>query len=110
MIFVKEYGTTVSTIFQGTGICFLFAEQFGNSPYTELVNHDELDKHFAPLVTILNKGIEQKIIKNVSFEMLTTFIFYPMMILSNEKLCRTIKMNNEMIETAFTMAWDAIKL
>ena len=42
---------------------FLFAEQFGNSPYTELVNHDELDKHFAPLVTILNKGIEQKIIK-----------------------------------------------
>lgn len=88
---------------------FQFAEQFGNSPYTELVDHNELDKHFTPIITMLNKGIEQKIIKNVPFEILIAFIFYPMMILSNPRLCRTINMTKENIEVAFTMAWDAIK-
>lgn len=88
---------------------FQFAEQFGNSPYTELVDHSELDKHFAPIIALLNKGIEQKIIKNVPFEMLTVFIFYPVMLLSNPRLCRTIKMSKANVDTAFTMAWDAIK-
>lgn len=89
---------------------YLYSEQFSNSPYSELVNHEELEKHFEPFIKVLQNGIEQKIIKNVPFEILITFIFYPIMILSNSKMCRTIELNEDTIKTSFTLAWDAIKL
>ncbi len=89
---------------------FQYAEQFSNSPYSDLIDKKEVDKHFEPLFNILKKGIEQKIIKDVSFDILSAFIFYPMMTLSNPKLCSTFKPTRENIEQSFLLAWDAIKL
>ena len=89
---------------------YSYSEQFSNSPYSDLVDHKELEKHFEPMFAILQKGIDQKVIKNVSFEILSTFIFYPVMILSNPKICRGVEVNDKMIETSFNLAWDAIKL
>ena len=89
---------------------FKFAEQFSNSPFSDLVNKEEVEKYFEPMFAVLQRGIEQKIIKDVHFEMLGAFIFYPVMNLSNSRLCKDIKLNRETIETAFTLAWDAIKL
>ncbi len=89
---------------------YQYSEQFSNSPYSDLVNHSELEKHFEPLITVLQKGIEQKVIKNVPFDLLATFIFYPIMILSNPQKCKTLELNEEIIETGFSLAWDAIKL
>lgn len=62
------------------------------------------------MIKILQKGIQQKIIKDVSFEILSVYIFYPVMLLSNRRLCANFVLNAENIETAFTLAWDAIKL
>ncbi len=89
---------------------YQYTEQFSNSPYSELVDGKEIEKHFEPLYKILQKGIDQKIIKNISFDILTAFIFFPIMILSNPKLCKTFETNKNNIEQAFTLAWDAIKL
>lgn len=89
---------------------FNYAEQFSNSPYYELVNHSELEKYFEPMIRIIQRGIEQKIIKNVSFEILSIYIFYPITLLSNSKVCKTLIINDETKETAFNLAWDAIKL
>ena len=89
---------------------YQYTEQFGSSPYSDLVNHSELEKHFEPFVKVLQNGIEQKVIKDVPFDILATFIFFPIMILSNPKMCRTIELNEEVIETSFLLAWDAIKL
>lgn len=88
---------------------YQYSEQFANSPYSDLVNHSELEKHFEPFITMLQKGIEQKVIKNVPFDLLATFIFYPIMIMSNQKMCRALELNEEIIETGFSLAWDAIK-
>jgi len=87
-----------------------FAEQFANSPYTSLVNKKEVEQYFDPLIKVLQRGIEQKIIKNVNFEILTAFMFYPITVLSNPRLCQDFELNEENIETAFRLAWDAIKL
>ena len=89
---------------------YQYSEQFSNSPYSDLVNHAELEKHFEPLITVLQKGIEQKVIKDVPFDILATFIFYPIMVMSNPKMCKTLELNEEIIETGFSLAWDAIKL
>ncbi|MCF8260078.1 MAG: TetR/AcrR family transcriptional regulator [Melioribacteraceae bacterium] len=89
---------------------FQYTEQFANSPYSEKVNHEDVEKSFTPIYEVLQKGIEQKIIKNVSFEILSVFMFYPIMNLSNARLCKNITADSKTIEDAFQLAWDAIKL
>lgn len=89
---------------------FHFAEQFSNSPYADLVDRDEVERYFHPLVQVLQKGIQQKIIKDVSFDILRAFMFYPIVALSNSRVCRNFEICHSNIATAFRLAWDAIKL
>ena len=89
---------------------YKFVEQFSNSPYRSLVNKQEVEQYFVPLIKVLQRGIEQKIIKNVNFDILTAFIYHPITVLANPGLCQDFELNEENIETAFTLAWDAIKL
>ena len=89
---------------------FHFTEQFSNSPYSELVDKKEVEKSFTPMINVLLKGIEQKIIKDVDHDILATFIFYPIITLSNIRLCAGFDKSKKNIETSFNLAWDAIKL
>ena len=89
---------------------YKFCEQFSSSPYSSLVNKQELEQHFAPVIKVMQTGIEQKIIKDVNFDILTAFIYHPITVLANPSLCQDFELNDENIETAFTLAWDAIKL
>jgi AcrR family transcriptional regulator len=89
---------------------FQFTEQFANSPYTSLIDPREMDQMFMPIVQVIQRGIEQKIIKNVDFTILSAFIYYPIYTLSNSRIHSNFEMSKENIEAAFTLAWDAIKL
>ncbi len=89
---------------------FQFTEQFAHSPYGLEVDKEEIENYFAPLIQVLQRGIDEKIIKNVDFDILTAFMFYPIMVLANTKLCAHLELSPDNIETAFNMAWDAIKL
>ena len=87
-----------------------FSEQFSNSPYSTLVDKAEMEKYFEPIINVLKRGIEQKIIKDVCFDILVTFIFHPIFTLSNQRICSDFEKSKDNIESAFTLAWDAIKL
>ena len=89
---------------------FQYTEQFGNSPYCSLVDKKEVEKYFEPMIKIIQRGIDRKILKNVSFEMFQIFIFYPITILANPRLCVDFDGSRKNIETALSMAWDAITL
>jgi len=87
-----------------------YIEQFANSPYSSLVDREKVEKEFIPIAKVFQKGIEQKIIKNVDTNFLVAFIFNPISRLANPRLCKGLEMDEEGLEIAFTMAWDAIKL
>ncbi len=89
---------------------FQYVEQFSNSPFSDLVNPEEIEKYYEPIMEVLRSGIERKILKDVPHEMLTAFVFYPAIVLSNQRLCAGLKLDDQNIESAFTMAWDAVKL
>ncbi len=89
---------------------FEYVEQFSNSPYGSLVDREALEKHFVPIIEVLKWGVEQKIIKNVKPDLLSAFIWSPISRLANPRLCSAQELNQEDLEIAFTMAWDAIKL
>ncbi|MGD9212423.1 MAG: TetR/AcrR family transcriptional regulator [Desulfobacteraceae bacterium] len=89
---------------------YQFMEQFANSPYSELVDTETLEKHFSPMIDVVQRGIEQKIIKNVDHNLLMAFLFQPLTRLANPRLCHNWKLTSKDLEIAFGMAWDAIKL
>ena len=89
---------------------FRFCEQFASSPYSDLVDKVALEQHFIALINVLEKGVQQKIIKDVNRHFLAAFLFQPISYLANPNKCNGLEMKNDDIETAFTMAWDAIKL
>lgn len=88
---------------------FQYTEQFANSPISSLVNKSEVEKYFEPMIEVIQKGIQAKVIKDVPFEILQIFIFYPIMLLANPRLCADFDCGGKNIERAFEMAWDAIK-
>ena len=89
---------------------FHFAEQFTNSPYADLIDLEEVDSYFEPIIQALQKGIDQKIIKNVSIDILKAFIYYPVVVLSNTRICRDFKICEDNMKTTFGLAWDAISI
>ena len=89
---------------------FQFSEQFSKTPYADLVNPEAIEKHFLPIFDTLRQGIEQKVIKDVSFDVLSVFMFYPVMQLANPRVCSGFGESTDDVDTAFTLAWDAIKL
>lgn len=89
---------------------FEYIEQFANSPYESLVDKEALDRYFIPILGAMERGIEQKIIKDVKRDLLSAFMWSPISRLANPRLCHGLDLNDDDLETAFTMAWDAIKL
>ena len=89
---------------------YKFMEQFANSPYSSLVDRQAVEQYFVPLINVMERGIEQKIIKPVNRHILAAFLFHPISYLANPRLCQEFELTEDGIETAFTMAWDAIKL
>jgi AcrR family transcriptional regulator len=89
---------------------FQYAEQFSNSPYAGLVSKSEVDRQFTPLIQAIQKGIDQKLIKDVHIDIIIAYIFYPIITLSNKRVSDSITINDDTVETAFNLAWDAIKL
>lgn len=90
--------------------CFQFAEQFSNSPFADLADKTKLEATFAPMMQVIQRGIEQKIIKDVSIDILSAFMFFPVFSLANPRHCKSFSRQDEEIDLAFTLAWDAIKL
>ncbi|WDP91602.1 MAG: TetR/AcrR family transcriptional regulator [Desulfobacter sp.] len=88
---------------------FQYMEQFANSPYSGLVDKEKVEAYFAPMFRVMTRGIEQKILKDVEFDILAAFMFYPVKALANPRFCTNFELTDKSIETAFNLAWDAVK-
>lgn len=89
---------------------FQFSEQFSNSPYNDHTLQNDIDEMFIPIVKLIRRGIKRKVIKNLDVDIISAFVFYPVIILANPRLCRNFDATDEQIDQSFQMAWDAIKL
>lgn len=87
-----------------------YMDQFLNSPYSDLVDDPQDKGGFQHFLSAFESAAAEKIIKKVDFNLLTAFIFPPLAKLANSRTSGDFKMTRRNIETAFEMAWDAIKL
>ena len=89
---------------------FQYSEQFSNSPYYDQVNQKEIDRMFMPIANLIRRGIQLKIIKDMQVDIIAAFVFYPVIILANPRLCKNFAVTDAQVDQSFQLAWDAIKL
>jgi len=88
---------------------FRYTEQFSNSPYMDQMDMLKLKGIFTPFERAIQKGIEQKIIKDVNMDMIGAFLFHPITFLANSGHCKTFDPSEANIKMSFHMAWDAVR-
>ncbi|MCJ8347770.1 TetR family transcriptional regulator [bacterium] len=87
---------------------FQFTEQFNYCPYASLINKEEVDSFFTPVLNLIQHGIDRKMIKDVDFSILFCFLVTPVFHLANPKVCNNFTVSEKNVDSAFELAWDAI--
>jgi AcrR family transcriptional regulator len=87
-----------------------YHDQFQNSPYSDLLDDSRRANSFQPFLSAIDAAAKKKIIKNVDIRLLKAFLFPPLAMLANSRTSGDLKMTRVNLETAFEMAWDAIRL
>ena len=86
-----------------------YTEQFGNSPFTELVDKTEINRSFEPVYQILLRGQQEQILKDLPLDILGAFIVQTMQFVANPKMCPSFQADDKGLEQVFSMVWDAIR-
>lgn len=92
---------------QGKG---MFLDQFSNTPYTDLVDHEKLGRLFAPVMNAIEMGVKQKILKDINRKRIIMFCYFPFAMLANPRHCgEGCVLTDKDVEDIFNMTWDAIR-
>ncbi|MEP6901496.1 MAG: TetR/AcrR family transcriptional regulator [Actinomycetota bacterium] len=86
---------------------FAFTEQFANSPLVARCREESMS-FFKPLLDLFNRGVAEKIFKDISLEIFIAFTFSPLTGLIKEHFSGGIVLDEKALETTFEIAWDAV--
>lgn len=91
---------------------FRFIEQFKTSPYLTKIVSEEMEKHLNPLIEMLQKGIIDKIIKDLPIELLLTIISSQIYGLNNYLVNNDFSKakQHQIISDTFELLWEMISL
>lgn len=88
----------------------VFLEQFHNSPFQTPETEAATMEFVAPIVAIFQSAIEAGEIKNIPFEMLTTFAYDITVAFAKRHITGALVMNETYLEMAVQACWDAVKV
>ncbi len=91
---------------------FQFMQQFTQSPFHQFISKEYTNKQDSMLVELLQKGIEEEILKKLPLELLRTLINSHIIginsYLSTQDM--SIEHSNMIIHQSFSLLWDMISL
>ena len=88
---------------------FKFIEMYYNSPYGVEKNRSKDEACDKVIVILLQKGIEQQVIKDLPQEVLFSLCFGPLLMLVRDHFTGYFKLTEEMIEAALNATWDSLR-
>ena len=86
-----------------------YTQQLSHSPYYDMLDKKRVMKNAEPLLDLLQRGKQEKVIRDISFEMFMAFFFVPANFLSDGKVCTSLILKKERSE-AFEIAWKSIAI
>jgi len=87
-----------------------FLSQCDNSPMIDAETKQAGLKLMQPLFDLWKRGQEEGIIKDISPYLLYAFTIYPMAFLINARHKNMCQLEDNVLEKAFQVAWDSIKV
>lgn len=87
-----------------------FLSQCDNTPMIDEETRQEGLKYLTPLFDLWSKGITEGIIKDISPYLLYAFSIYPMAFLMNMDNRALCSLGDNVINEAFQVAWDSIRV
>jgi len=85
-----------------------YSEQFSNSPFYDLVDSSKIYELTKPIIDIVNRGIDENILKQMSFEVFIAFFYVPANFLSNRKMCPGFEITKQNMDDTFILVWNTI--
>jgi AcrR family transcriptional regulator len=91
---------------------FRFVEQFKTSPYLTMIASEEMEKHLKPLLEMLNKGIDNKIIKPLPIDLMLSLISSHTYGLNNYLVNNDFSKakQHQIISDTFELIWEMISV
>lgn len=89
---------------------FAFLQQFESSPHLTKECQEYAKEYFTPIFIFFEKAKRDRIIKNVSFELISSFCFFPVIRLANEHIKGTLRLDEDTKEEAINMALGTLLL
>jgi AcrR family transcriptional regulator len=88
---------------------FLFLEQFSNSPLIQNLCLEDPSWMFHPLFELVDRGRDQKLLKECDTMLLLVLIHAPVSALVKQHFNGEFELNEKNIRDMIQMSWDAIK-
>jgi AcrR family transcriptional regulator len=89
---------------------FRFVEQFSNSPYHSMVDAETLEKQMKGHLSLLRKGIKEKVIKPIPVELiqvlLSSHVYGVNRYLLSQKMSKAKQ--HQVISDSFELLWDML--
>lgn len=88
---------------------FQFLEQYSNSPYITSLTKQESARLLEPIVGFFRYAQEQQIIKDIPLEILTSMVYGALVSLVKLHLSGNLVLDDQAMEIAIDVSWDAVK-
>ncbi len=88
---------------------FRFLEMYYNSPYGVAKNRSKDETCEKPIFILLQKGVEQQVIKDLPEEVLFSLCFGPLLMLVRDHFTGYFELTEEMIQAALNATWDGLR-
>ena len=86
-----------------------FIEQFDRSPYNTVTIHEDLGHHIQHVTKLIERATHEQVIKDLPDALLETFTIDVASSVARKYTTRALDLNNETIEQAVDVCWDAIR-
>jgi AcrR family transcriptional regulator len=90
---------------------FCFFEQFENSPYIDRLSDQQIEEiGFKVPHTLVNRAIEEGVIKDIPLEILRSFIIGPISRVVRMKIKGVIDVDEKLLNRSLDMIWDSLRV
>jgi AcrR family transcriptional regulator len=107
---MQGYYTATLTWALQNRTAFRFMEQFNSSPYLHQLAEEEIQKHIKPLLALLEKGMHDKIIKQMDVDIIFTLISGHTFSINQYLVAKQLskEAQDKVIHNTFNLLWDMI--
>lgn len=105
-----QFWKNLYKFFTDNPLIFKFLEQFDNSPYYNKLSHKEHQQYYKPIIDFLEEGIEEKVLKPVSVQLMTSILQGTISAIVKSSLVDSNSVDNTKLMKAIEISWDGFKL